>query len=330
MKQSFYLFSNGTLSRKDSTLRFESSEGTVRDLPIERIADIFCFGEINYNSRMLALLSQYGILLHVFGYYGNYIGSFCPKENLLSGKVHIKQAEHYLDGQKRICLAREFILAGTDNIYRNLRYYDERGRDFQEPMAAIRSMRKQIESATAVDELMGCEGTMRKLYYGCWPMIFSTDTGFVGRSYDPPDNMVNSLISFINMMVYSKVVTAIYNTQLDPTISYLHEPGSRRYSLSLDIAEVFKPLLSDRLIFSLINRKQINSDSFEHNANCVQLKESVRKLIVSEFDNRLKQTIMHKNLKRQVSYERLIRLEAYKVIKHVLDEKPYEGFRIWW
>ena len=64
---------------------------------------------------------------------------------------------------------------------------------------------------------------------------------------------IRTLVSYVNTLVYTKVLSAIYNTQLNPTVSYLHEPGSRRFSLSLDIAEIFKPIIGDRLIFSLLN-----------------------------------------------------------------------------
>ena len=103
----------------------------------------------------------------------------------------------------------------------------------------------------------------------------------------PPDNMINSLISFVNTLIYTKVLSEIYHTQLNPTISYLHEPGVRRFSLSLDIAEVFKPLIGDRLIFSLLNRKQITEDSFTKELNFLHLKKDASKLIVSELEKRL-------------------------------------------
>ena len=146
----------------------------------------------------------------------------------------------------------------------------------------------------------------------------------------PPDNMINSLISFVNSLIYAKVLCEIYHTQLNPTISYLHEPGVRRYSLCLDIAEVFKPLIGDRLIFSLLNRNQITEDSFTKELNFLHLKKESSRLIVQELESRLKKTIMHKELGRQVSYQYLIRLEAYKLIKHLIGEKEYEGFKIWW
>ena len=131
---------------------------------------------------------------------------------------------------------------------------------------------------------------------------------------------------FVNTLIYTKVLGEIYHTQLNPTISYLHEPGARRFSLSLDIAEVFKPLIGDRLIFSLLNRNQITEDSFTKELNFLHLKKDA----VSELEKRLKKTVMHKELGRQVSYQYLLRLECYKLIKHLIGEKEYEGFRIWW
>lgn len=146
----------------------------------------------------------------------------------------------------------------------------------------------------------------------------------------PPDNMINSLISFVNSLIYSKTLTEIYHTQLNPMISYLHEPGSRRYSLCLDLSEIFKPLIGDRLIFSLLNKNQITENSFTRELNFLHLKKEASQLIVNELEKKLQATIMHKDLHRKVSYQYLIRLEAYKLIKHLIGEKEYEGFKMWW
>ena len=177
---------------------------------------------------------------------------------------------------------------------------------------------------------MGIEGNIRKRYYSAWSIIINQEIEFDKRVMHPPDNMINSLISFVNSLIYTRTLSEIYHTQLNPTISYLHEPGVRRYSFCLDISEVFKPLIGDRLIFSLLNRKQITENSFTKELNYLHLKKEASQLIVSEFENRMKQTIMHRELGRQVSYQYLIRLEVYKLIKHLIGEKEYEGFRIWW
>ena len=117
---------------------------------------------------------------------------------------------------------------------------------------------------------------------------------------------------------------------MNPTISYLHEPGVSRFSLSLDIAEIFKPLIADRLIFSLLNKNQIKEKHFSKGLDYLHLSEQGSKIILAEYDKRLKQTIMHKELGREVSYRYLIRLECYKMIKHLYDEKKYDAFVMWW
>lgn len=197
-------------------------------------------------------------------------------------------------------------------------------------MKEVDSFRKQIGSTTTIESLMGVEGNIRKQYYAAWNIIINQEISFEKCVMHPPDNMINSLISFVNTLIYTKVLGELYRTQLNPTISYLHEPGERRFSLSLDLAEVFKPLIGDRLIFSLLNRNQITENSFTKELNFLHLKKDASKLIVSELESRLKKTVMHKELGRQVSYQYLIRLEAYKLIKHLIGEKEYEGFRIWW
>ena len=177
---------------------------------------------------------------------------------------------------------------------------------------------------------MGVEGNIRKQYYAAWNIIINQEISFEKRVMHPQDNMINSLISFVNTLTYTKVLGELYRTQLNPTISYLHEPGERRFSLIIDLAEMVKPLIGDRLIFSLLNRNQITENSFTKELNFLHLKKDASKLIVSELESRLKKTVMHKELGRQVSYQYLIRLEAYKLIKHLIGEKEYEGFRIWW
>lgn len=330
MQQSFYVYNNGDLKRKDNTLRFTSYDGEKRDIPIERISDIYVMSEMSFNTTFLSYISQYGIPIHFFNYYNFYTGSFYPKESNLAGQLLVNQVQHYTEYDKRLLIAKKFIQAAADNIYRNLRYYNGRDKNVSDYMKDIDSLRTGLVGVKSIQELMGIEGNIRKKYYAAWSVIINQEIEFDKRVMHPPDNMINSLISFVNSLVYTRTLSEIYHTQLNPTISYLHEPGIRRYSLCLDISEVFKPLIGDRLIFSLLNRKQITEKSFTKELNYLHLKKDAFKLIVSEFEKKMKQTIMHKELGRQVSYQYLIRLEAYKLIKHLIGEKEYEGFRIWW
>lgn len=330
MKQSYYFFSNGELHRKDDSLVLIKEDGSKADIPIERIYDLYIFGEMRYNSALFNFLSKNGISVHMFNYYDFYVGSFCPRETLVSGALLVNQVEHYIDGTKRLAIAKEFILCASDNIYRNLRYYNGRGKDLQEYMDYIEAMKTSMEVAESVEELMGCEGNMRRKYYEAFNIIVNQDIDFTKRVKRPPDNMINTLISFCNSLLYTKILSEIYKTQINPTISYLHEPGTKRFSLSLDISEVFKPLIVDRLIFSLLNKNIINEDDFDEEIGYLRMKENGMKKIVEKFEEKMKTTIKHKTLNRDVSYQHLIRLEIYKLIKHLMNEEKYVGFRIWW
>ncbi|MCM1288318.1 MAG: type I-B CRISPR-associated endonuclease Cas1b [Clostridium sp.] len=330
MEESYYFFTDGKISRKDNTLHFESSDGNKRDLPIENVDDIYIMSEMSFNTSLLNLLGSSGIAVHFFNYYQFYIGSFYPREQRLAGKLLTQQVEHYTIYEKRIEIAQAFILAAANNMYRNLRYYNGRGKDVKEYMEQIESYKRNITDTGTIQELMGVEGNIRKTYYKAWNIIVDQNIDFQKRVMHPPDNMINSIISFVNSLIYTKVLTEIYKTQLNPTISYLHEPGTKRFSLALDLAEIFKPLVGDRLIFSLLNRNQITKESFTSGLNGLQLTKKASQTIVEELDEKLRTTIKHRDLNKYVSYQYLMRLEVFKLIKHIIGEKKYEGFEIWW
>lgn len=330
MKRSYYIFNDGQIKRKDNTLTYVDIDNNKRDIPIESIDDINIMSEMSFNSNFINFISRYGICIHFFNYYSFYSGSYYPREKLVSGDLLVKQVDNYTNNEKRLDIAKKFIDGASSNIYRNLRYYNGRGKDVQKYMDEIQILKRKIETSRSVNELMGYEGMIRKIYYSSWDTLIDVDIDFTKRVKNPPDNMINTLISFVNTLIYTKVLGEIYKTQLNPTISYLHEPGTRRFSLSLDIAEIFKPIIGDRLIFSLLNKKQITEKSFTKNLNYLHLKKDASKLIVSELDARLQKTIKHKELNKMVSYQYLMRLECYKLVKHVLGEKEYEPFKIWW
>ncbi len=330
MSESYYLFSDGELRRKDNVLRMTAPDGNFKDIKINMTRDIYLFGEVSLNTKALNYAGQLSIPIHIFNYYGFYTGSFYPKETNVSGKLLIEQVMHYTNEEWRLVIAKAFIEAASYNILRNVRYYNKRNRELESTISAIKGLRNEIERTGDINSLMGVEGSIRKVYYDCWTNIINQEVDFEKRVKRPPDNMVNTLISFVNSLIYTSCLTEIYVTQLNPTISFLHSPGERRFSLSLDISEVFKPLIADRLIFSMLNRNMITEKDFEQDSNYYYLKENGRKKILKEYDECLNRTIKHKELGRNVSYRHLMRLECYKLIKHLMGDKKYEGFKIWW
>ena len=330
MGGTFYIFKNGDLRRQDDSIVITSAEGKKKNLKVEVTDEVYVFGEVSTNTKLLNFMAQKKIVMHIFNYYGFYSGSFYPRETNVSGFLVVEQVKFYDNLDKRMVIAQEILKAASYNIYRNLRYYNGRGIELNEPMNNIQGLINKLDSSISISMLMGFEGNIRKKYYATWNDIVLQDIKFEKRVKRPPDNMINSLISFVNSLIYTTVLSEIYKTQLNPTISFLHEPGEKRFSLCLDIAEIFKPLIGDRMIFSMLNKRQITEKDFERNSNLLYLKETSRKKILQEYDQRLDRTVFHKDLKRDVSYRYLMRLECYKLIKHIIGEKDYEGFKIWW
>ncbi len=334
MKKTYYIFNPGRMERKDNSLKFtpvddKGSEQKPRFLPVENVAEFYCFGALDAPSSLYNFLGKQNIPVHSFDYYENYTGSFMPRDTLLSGKMVVAQVNHYQAKAKRLVIARLFLEGASFNMLKNLRYYNARGKSLLHQIESIGGYAVQIPDMGAIDGLMGLEGNIRRTYYEAFELIIN-DFSMGGRSYRPPQNEVNALISFGNMMCYSQCLRAIHQTQLNPVISFLHEPGERRYSLALDVAEIFKPILVDRVIFKVLNKKELQTRDFEESLNRVVLKERGKKVFVQSFENRLNETIKHRALNRHVSYKYLIRLECYKLSKHLLGIEEYKPLKMYW
>ncbi|MGB9881792.1 MAG: type I-B CRISPR-associated endonuclease Cas1b [Methanomassiliicoccales archaeon] len=330
MKRTIYIFSNGELRRQDNTLYFEGEKGR-QYLPVENVSEFLVFGEVTLNKKLLEFLSQQEILLHFFNYYGYYVGTFYPREHYNSGFMILKQAEHYLDEKKRIVLARKFVGGAISNMLRVLKYYAARGVILENYIEKLESINTKLEENHAIDQLMALEGLARDLYYETFNLIIE-DPQFElhKREKRPPTTKMNALISFGNSLLYTTVLSEIYKTHLDPRIGFLHSTNFRRFTLNLDVAEVFKPIIVDRTLFSLLNKRMLDDNHFMKELNGIYLNEKGRAIFVNEFESKLASTIKHDKLRRNVSYRFIIRMELFKLEKHLMGEEEYVPFLARW
>lgn len=330
MKRTIYIFSNGELKRQLNTLYFEGEKGK-KYIPVENVAEFMIFGEVTINKKLLEFLSQQEIILHFFNHYGYYVGSYYPREHYNSGYMILKQAQYYLDKEKRLGLARKFVNGAVANMLRVLKYYNARGISLVEYIKVIEELRNNISFQYTIEKLMAIEGNIRNHYYEAFnEIIKSKEFVFDKRSKRPPKTRINALISFGNSLLYTVILGEIYKTHLDPRIGFLHATNFRRFTLNLDIAEVFKPIIVDRTIFYLLNKGMLGEEHFMKELNKVYLNEKGRAIFIKEFENKLKTTIKHDKLKRKVSYRRLIRMELYKLEKHLIGEEEYTPFIARW
>lgn len=325
-----YIFSKGDLSRKDFSICFKAERGNVY-LPIKDTKELYCFNDITLSTKFLEMLSKAGVIIHFFGYYENYIGTFYPKDYLLSGRLTVAQALAYDSKEKRLTIARALVKGIALNIHSVLYHYYRHGK--QEIKTFLDWLKNDVsdlaERIPDIKYLLRLEGEIWAKFYATFTLILPPEFAMNKRVRRPPDNPINALISFGNTLLYTKTMTQLYHTHLNQTISYLHEPMERRYSLSLDLSEVFKPVLVFKTIFDCVNNRKISVEKhFEKKLNYAMLNELGRKLFINEFEERINRVFDHPKLKRKVSYKQAIRLDGYKLIKHLIEEKAFVPFNV--
>lgn len=318
----------GELSRKDNSLCFRKDGKNVH-IPVENTKEIYCFNEVSINSKLLDFLAQNNIIVHFFNYYGGYSGTYYPRDHYLSGKLIVKQALKYQND--RLDIARAIVKGIGLNIYEVLyHYYKHDKKEVKETTDWIKKIfLPQVEQAGDVKELMAYEGEVWLRFYQDFQYFLSEDFVMNKRVKRPPDNPMNALVSFGNTLLYTKTISAIYQTHLDQRISFLHEPSEGRFSLSLDLSEVFKPAIVFKTIFELVNNRRIQVEKhFVKDVNYCILNEEGRKIFIKAFEERMDSVFMHSKLKRKVSYRTALKLDCYKLIKNILEEKEFIPYSI--
>ena len=323
-----YIMSMGELSRKDNSLCFRKDGKNVH-IPVENTKEIYCFNEVSINSKLLDFLAQNNIIVHFFNYYGGYSGTYYPRDHYLSGKLIVKQALKYQND--RLDIARDIVKGIGLNIYEVLyHYYKHDKKELKETTDWIKKIfLPQVEQAGDVKELMAYEGEVWLRFYQDFQYFLPEDFVMNKRVKRPPDNPMNALVSFGNTLLYTKTISAIYQTHLDQRISFLHEPSEGRFSLSLDLSEVFKPAIVFKTIFELVNNRRIQVEKhFVKDVNYCILNEEGRKIFIKAFEERMDSVFMHSKLKRKVSYRTALKLDCYKLIKNILEEKEFIPYSI--
>ncbi|MCJ7840936.1 type I-B CRISPR-associated endonuclease Cas1b [Lederbergia sp. NSJ-179] len=326
MKAVKYLTSMGELKRKDHSLIFRNERGHTY-IPIEGVKEIYCLNEVSINSKLFELLSKAGITVHFFNYYQQYTGTFYPKEGLVSGRLTIKQAEAF--HQVRMPIAKAIVGGIANNIYYVLYHYYTHGSKELKPF--LNWLRKEVplllEKDINIPQILFIEGTIWKRFYDSFQYFLPESFLFNKRVRRPPDNPMNALISFGNSLLYAKTISQIYRTHLNQSISFLHEPSEGRFSLSLDLCEVFKPIIVFRTIFENINNRKLQvGKHFDKELNYCLLNDSGKKIFIQSFEERMSKAFMHTKLKRKVTYHTAIKLDAYKLIKFIMEGEVFRPF----
>ena len=228
-------------------------------------------------------------------------------------------------------IAKSIVRTIGENIVEVLyHYYKHDKKEVKGTIDEIRkNLLKKIENAESIEEVMSYEGEIWARFYASFQYFLPQNFVMNKRVKRPPDNPINALISFGNTLLYTKTVSAIYRTHLDQRISFLHHPAERRFSLSLDISEVFKPVIVFKTIFDLVNNRRLQVEKhFDRKVNYCLLNEEGREIFVEAFEKRIESVFLHPKLRRKVSYRTAIKLDCYKLIKSILEDQEFRPFSL--
>ena len=321
-----YIFSMGELKRKDNSIAFSNEKGNYY-LPIEETRELYCLNEVSFNTKFLDFIAKAGITMHIFNYHGGYSGSFYPKEYLISGELTIKQSLAYVEN--RLTIAKSIVLSIAANIHETLyHYYRHDKKELKQYLDWLKNDVSALLSVCAkIEQVLFVEGQIWNRFYDSFRHFLPEDFVMNKRVKRPPDNPINALVSFGNTLLYTKTISAIYHTHLNQSISFLHSPEEGRFSLSLDLSEAFKPVVVFRTIFELVGRRRISVEKhFDKSLNYALLNEDGKKIFIDAFEERLNETFMHPRLKRKTSYKNCLKLDGYKLIKHIVEGKEFAPF----
>ena len=323
----YHIVNEGILSQSDYTILFKNKNKKVY-IPIEATKILNIYSNIIINSNFFNLMNSKNIIVNLFDKHNRYIGKFIPNNTRKSCLLLLKQVEIYNDYNKRMNMAKDILSSEIYNLKSNLKYYNRRyNHDIKGKIKLIEKAEKEINLIKEHEKLLLCEARIKGIYYSCFNEILQNEKfKFIKRSKRPPQDPINALISFGNTLLYNYITKEIYKTKLDIRIAYLHSSNNRYESLNLDLADIFKPIIVDKMIFKLINKKIINDNlHFENINGGVYLTGEGKNIVINEFYKKIRDMITIGNNK--MSYEKIIRKEIYKLSNSIMNEEKYKAFK---
>ncbi len=321
-----FLMVAGRIRREANNLKFDRYDedlnvASTKPLPIKGIDEIYILAKVDLDSYTMAFIADNNILLHFFSPFQSFRGNFFPNTSNSvnkSGFVLLQQLRAFDDEVHRLYLAKQITKGHFINGANNCKKYAV--------AFEVEQYLSNLEKATTINEVMASEGAFKKNYYQAWNSIISNQRSFkfARRSKQPPIDKINCLISYVNTRIYNITLSEIYKTELDPRIGFLHEPNYRALSLHLDIAEIFKPIIGDNLIFTMLNRKEIQAKDFKTDSGRIRFtNDAIKKIEMNIIKKMTEQTMIGK---QKLTWRQVIRREVNQLKKSICESAEYEPF----
>ena len=249
-----------------------------------------------------------------------------------SGNVLLRRAQYRLSEKNSVPIARHIIAAKIQAsrrvLQRHIRNYGE-NKALDEAVRALEIGLHQLQKADTLDSVRGIEGDAASRYFAVFGhLIRQAEFTFDGRNRRPPRDPVNALLSLLYSVLGKEISGALQSVGLDAQVGFLHADRPGRDSLAQDILEEFRAWWIDRLVLSLVNRKQIQLKDFITEASgAVQLKDDARKSLFQALQSKKQEKIMHPYLQEEVKIGLLPYIQALLLARHLRgDLEQYPPF----
>lgn len=324
----YHIVNDGILTKKDYTILFENDEKKAY-LPVETCGAINIYAQVMFGSAFFEYANKNKLNINMFDRYGEYVGSFCTARHYEAGKTLLKQAMLYGDADKRLNTAKSIEIASIHNQRENLRYYHKHKKTeaLKNAVDYVSGCMAEMKECADMQALMLIEARAKQKYMQMFDaMIDDEEFTFEKRTRRPPQNEVNALISFGNVFLYKRIATEIHKTALDIRIGVVHATNNRSETLNLDIAEIFKPIIVDRAIFTVIHNMEITKrEHFQSGNGGVYLNRKGKRIFILALEKKLYQKITVKG--KKMTYDALIREEIKKVVRLMQYGQKYKPFK---
>lgn len=300
-------------------------------VPIHNIEQIVTFGYMGASPGLMKLCADTGVALTFLSPNGRFIGRLAAPTH---GNVLLRKTQ-YSDADNEafaLHLSKLFIAAKLQN-YRNIlrRFIRDNGENTDVADAAQQLLwaKNQVLNATTTDSVRGLEGEAAMQYFGVFSQLMLQQRAafpFNGRNRRPPKDAVNAMLSFVYTLIANDMTAALETVGLDPYVGFLHTLRPGRPSLALDMMEELRAYLGDRLVLSLINRKQVTpADFMKQGEESIVITDNCRKTILAAWQSRKRETIMHPYLNQKVSIGLLPYIQAMMMARYIrrdIDDYP--------
>ncbi len=329
-----YVLSESWLGKEGECLVLKIEGQPSRRIPIQALGGIVCFGRVSMSPQLMAQCAESGVAVTWLSPYGRFLAAMHGPTH---GNVLLRRQQYrWADASDRSAAIARFILKGKLGNARTVLRRAARETTRPERQASLAAAAEsqtaaitRLDREGTVDGLRGVEGDAGACYWAAFAAMVTNDDPafrFAGRNRRPPLDAMNCLLSFLYTLLAHDVRSALEGVGLDPYVGFLHRDRPGRTSLAFDLMEELRPSVADRIVLTMVNRKQVAPSGFKTDeAGAVTMDDDTRKAVLTEWQTRKKDTITHPFLGEKVAIGLLPHIQALLLARHIrgdLDGYP--------